>query len=149
MRRKSDLNNLNQRQSEVTTTLARQNWTYVLANEGGSDADDGNHGGTADTDAAGQTMTKYRPQTAEPALYKVILLNDDFTPMDFVVLILKKFFRHSDPEANRIMLEVHNQGAGVAGIYPFEMAETKVFQVNEFSRSQRHPLKCIMEKQDA
>lgn len=96
----------------------------------------------------GQTITKPKPKVKRPALYKVILLNDDFTPQDFVVAILRRFFLKSDPEANRIMLEVHNQGAGLAGVYPFEVAETKVYQVNEFSRTHRHPLKCIMEKED-
>jgi ATP-dependent Clp protease adaptor protein ClpS len=96
----------------------------------------------------GQTLTQNRPQTKRPALYKVILLNDDFTPMDFVILILRRFFHKTEPEANRIMLEVHNQGAGLAGIFPFEVAETKVYQVSEFSRTHEHPLKCIMEKED-
>jgi len=101
---------------------------------------------TADT--AGQILTEHRPKTSKPSLYRVILLNDDYTPMDFVILILKKFFRKNDADATKIMLEVHNQGAGLAGIYPFEVAETKVYQVNEFSRAHRHPLKCIMEKED-
>ncbi len=96
----------------------------------------------------GRTITQERPQTKRPALYKVILLNDDFTPMDFVILVLRRFFHKSDQEATRIMLEVHNQGAGVAGVYPFEVAETKVYQVNEFSRTQQRPLKCIMEKEE-
>lgn len=92
-------------------------------------------------------ITKYKPRTEKPPLYKVILLNDDFTPMDFVILILKKFFMKSDVEATRIMMQVHNDGAGLAGIYTFEVAETKVYSVNEFSRRQKHPLKCIMEKE--
>ena len=99
-------------------------------------------------EAEGRTITEERPQTKRPSLYKVILLNDDFTPMDFVILVLRRFFHKSDPEASRIMLEVHNQGAGIAGVFPFEVAETKVYQVNEFSRTHRHPLKCIMEKEE-
>ena len=95
----------------------------------------------------GQVATKVKPKTERPSLYKVILLNDDFTPMDFVILILKKFFLKTDPEAQRIMLAVHNEGAGLAGIYTFEVAETKVYGVNEFSRRHKHPLKCIMEKE--
>ena len=130
-------------QEQRIQTYVQGGWNPVA---GTNDSPGGGDG--VDTDAAGQTMTKYRPQTARPSLYKVILLNDDFTPMDFVILILKKFFRHNDTDANRIMLEVHNQGAGVAGIYPFEVAETKVFQVNDFSRNHQRPLKCIMEKEE-
>lgn len=95
----------------------------------------------------GQTITQTRPTTKKPSLYKVILLNDDYTPMDFVILILRRFFHKGEPDATRIMLEVHNQGAGIAGVFPYEVAETKVYQVNEFSRTNRHPLKCIMEKE--
>ncbi|HMN68885.1 MAG TPA: ATP-dependent Clp protease adapter ClpS [Bdellovibrionales bacterium] len=94
-----------------------------------------------------QVITKYKPKTEKPPLYRVILLNDDFTPMDFVILVLKKFFMKSDAEAGRIMLAVHNEGAGLAGIYTFEVAETKVYAVNEFSRRHKHPLKCTMEKE--
>lgn len=92
-------------------------------------------------------ITKTRPKTERPPLYRVLLLNDDFTPMDFVILILKKFFTKSDGEAAKIMMQVHNEGAGLAGIYTFEVAETKVYSVNEFSRRHKHPLKCTMEKE--
>ncbi len=92
-------------------------------------------------------VTKYKPKTEKPPLYKVILLNDDFTPMDFVILVLKKFFMKSDGEANKVMLQVHHEGAGLAGVFTFEVAETKVYTVNEFSRRNKHPLKCIMEKE--
>jgi ATP-dependent Clp protease adaptor protein ClpS len=91
-------------------------------------------------------VTDYKPRTAKPPLYRVILLNDDFTPMEFVIAVLKKFFMKSDAEASRIMLQIHNDGAGLAGIFTFEVAETKVYLVSEFSRRQKHPLKCIMEK---
>ena len=102
---------------------------------------------TRQPDGDDLVITKYRPATAKPPLYKVLLLNDDFTPMEFVILILKKFFMKSDAEANRIMMQVHNEGAGLAGIYTFEVAETKVYSVNEFSRRHKHPLKCSMEKE--
>lgn len=92
-------------------------------------------------------ITKYKPKSEKPPLYKVVLLNDDFTPMEFVILILKKFFMRTDSEATRIMMQVHSEGAGLAGIYTFELAETKVYSVNEFSRRHKHPLKCIMEKE--
>ncbi len=95
----------------------------------------------------GKTLTRPKPTIKRPSLYKVLLLNDDFTPMDFVVLILRRFFHKSEPDANQIMLDVHNNGSGLAGIYTFEQAETKVYQVNEFARTHRHPLKCVMERE--
>lgn len=97
---------------------------------------------TGDPDTGTSTL----PRTARPSLYKVILLNDDFSPMEFVVAVLKKFFGKTDGEAQRIMLQVHQDGAAVAGIYTFEVAETKVYLVNEYSRQHKFPLKCIMEK---
>jgi ATP-dependent Clp protease adaptor protein ClpS len=99
------------------------------------------------SDGDTSVVTRSKPKTDTPALYKVILLNDDFTPMDFVILVLKKFFMKSDAESTKIMMQVHNEGAGLAGIYTYEVAETKVYAVNEFSRRQKHPLKCIMEKE--
>jgi len=79
-------------------------------------------------------------------LYQVVLLNDDFTPMDFVVEILRRFFQKSGAEATRIMLAVHHEGRGVCGIYPMEIAESKVALVRQNSRKHGHPLQCIMEK---
>jgi len=95
----------------------------------------------------GLVITKPKVEAKRPSLYRVLLLNDDFTPMDFVILVLKKYFMKSDAEAERIMLQVHREGAGLAGIYTFEMAETKVYSVNELSRRHKHPLKCTMEKE--
>lgn len=85
------------------------------------------------------------PKVETPRLYKVLLLNDDFTPMDFVVLVLKKFFSKSEQDATRIMLDVHHQGTGVAGIFALETAEMKVMQVNQFARQSQHPLKSTLE----
>lgn len=85
------------------------------------------------------------PKVDTPRLYKVLLLNDDFTPMDFVVLVLKKFFGKNEQDATRIMLEVHQQGTGVAGVYSLETAEMKVMQVNQFARQSQHPLKSTLE----
>jgi len=82
-----------------------------------------------------------------PSLYKVILLNDDFTPMEFVVEVLQRFFGKDRETATRIMLQVHHQGRGVCGVYPFDIAETKVNQVMEYARSNEHPLQCTMEKE--
>jgi ATP-dependent Clp protease adaptor protein ClpS len=109
--------------------------------------DDKNRNLDQDADGDQLVITKYKPRTEKPPLYKVLLLNDDFSPMDFVILILKKFFTKTDSEATRIMMQVHNDGAGLAGVYTFEVAETKVYSVNEFSRRHKHPLKCIMEKE--
>jgi ATP-dependent Clp protease adaptor protein ClpS len=75
----------------------------------------------------------------------VLLLNDDFTPMDFVILVLQKFFKKGPLEAEKVMLEVHHRGAGVAGVYSKEVAEMKVHQVDQFAKSHQHPLKCVME----
>ena len=82
----------------------------------------------------------------EPSFYKVLLFNDDFTPMDFVTHILKKLYNKSHEEAQKIMLEVHQSGQGVAGVFHFEVAETKVFLTNNLSKQNKYPLKCSMEK---
>jgi ATP-dependent Clp protease adaptor protein ClpS len=92
-------------------------------------------------------VLKTRPQTKKPSMYKVLLLNDDYTPMEFVVLVLERFFQKTYEAATQIMLEVHNSGLGLCGIYTHEIAETKVNQVLDFARSQQHPLQCTMEKE--
>ncbi|MGH7949774.1 MAG: ATP-dependent Clp protease adapter ClpS [Candidatus Binataceae bacterium] len=94
------------------------------------------------------TERRTRPQTKtrKPPMYKVILLNDDYTPMEFVVEILKAVFHKPHAEATRIMLHVHQNGMGVAGVYPFEIAETKVRAVEELAKEALYPLKCVMEK---
>ena len=90
--------------------------------------------------------TRTRAKTKEPALYKVLMLNDDYTPMEFVVLCLQRFFRMSMEEATRVMLHVHQKGVGVCGTFTYEVAETKVTQVMDFAREQQHPLQCTLEK---
>ena len=90
---------------------------------------------------------KPKPKTKKPSLYKVYLLNDDYTPMEFVVQILESFFNKSHEEATRIMLHVHRRGAGLCGVYTFEVAETKVAQVLAAARQAQHPLQCTMEKE--
>ncbi|MCB0413891.1 MAG: ATP-dependent Clp protease adapter ClpS [Bdellovibrionales bacterium] len=92
-------------------------------------------------------LEKTKTKTKKPSLYKVILLNDDYTPMDFVILVLMKFFKKSEQEATQIMLNVHQKGSGLAGVFPFEVAETKVYQVNGLAKNQKYPLKCILEKE--
>jgi ATP-dependent Clp protease adaptor protein ClpS len=91
-------------------------------------------------------ISKPKSETKTPSLYRVIIMNDDYTPMDFVIHVLQKFFNKDIPEATRIMLEVHQQGAGICGIFTYEIAETKVYQVNQYARQNHHPLKCTMEK---
>ena len=90
---------------------------------------------------------KTRPRTKRPSLYKVLLLNDDYTPMEFVVYILERFFNLNHDRAYDIMLQVHTKGVAVVGVYPFEVAETKVTQVMDCARSNQHPLQCTMEKE--
>ncbi len=90
--------------------------------------------------------TKTRSKTQKPAMYKVLLLNDDYTPMEFVVEVLERFFSKQGDEAVRIMLHVHQKGVGVCGIYTYEIAETKVTQVVDYARENQHPLQCTLEK---
>jgi len=94
----------------------------------------------------GLALQEAKPRLKRPPLYKVILINDDYTPMDFVVHIIETFFGLDRETATRIMLEVHTRGKGVCGIYTHEIAETKVSQVNNYSRENQHPLLCTMEK---
>ena len=103
-------------------------------------SDDGKTGsGTA-------VVTKTRPKTKRPNLYRVLLLNDDYTPMEFVVHVIMRFFQKSQDDATRIMLHVHNHGVGECGVFTYEVAETKVTQVMDFARKHQHPLQCVMEK---
>ena len=91
-------------------------------------------------------ITKTKPQTKRPSLYRVLLLNDDYTPMEFVVHVLERFFNKDQEAAHRIMMHVHQHGIGECGVYTYEVAETKVTQVMDFARKHQHPLQCVMEK---
>lgn len=91
-------------------------------------------------------LTRTKPETKKPSMYKVLLLNDDYTPMEFVVLVLQRFFRMDMEEATRVMLHVHQRGVGVCGVFSYEVAETKVSQVIDFARQNQHPLQCTLEK---
>ena len=102
---------------------------------------------TGDTEGTG-IATETRVKTKKPSMYRVLLLNDDYTPMEFVVFILEQFFNKSPEQATRIMLHVHQKGVGVCGVYTFEVAETKVAQVMDLARRNEHPLQCTMEKED-
>ncbi len=101
------------------------------------DTDDGDMIGLA-------TRTRARPK--KPSMFKVLMLNDDYTPMEFVVMVLKRFFHMDLEQATRVMLHVHQRGVGVCGIFPYEIAETKVNQVMDFARQNQHPLQCTLEK---
>jgi ATP-dependent Clp protease adaptor protein ClpS len=94
------------------------------------------------------TVTQTRVRTKKPSLYRVLLLNDDYTPMEFVVHILERYFNRSPEQATRIMLHVHQKGVGLCGVYTFEVAETKVSQVLDLAKRHEHPLQCVMEKED-
>jgi ATP-dependent Clp protease adaptor protein ClpS len=91
-------------------------------------------------------ITKTKPKTKRPNLYRVLILNDDYTPMEFVVHVLERFFGKDHEAATRIMLHVHHHGIGECGVYTYEVAETKVTQVMDFARKHQHPLQCVMEK---
>jgi ATP-dependent Clp protease adaptor protein ClpS len=93
------------------------------------------------------TVVKTRPKTKKPSMYRVLLLNDDYTPMEFVVHVLERFFNKSREAATEIMLHVHHRGVGVCGVYTYEVAETKVTQTIDFARRHQHPLQCTMEKE--
>ncbi len=97
-------------------------------------------------DAGTSIVTKTRPKTKRPSLYRVLILNDDYTPMEFVVHVLERFFQKGREEATQIMLHVHQNGVGECGTFTYEVAETKVTQVMDFARKHQHPLQCVMEK---
>jgi ATP-dependent Clp protease adaptor protein ClpS len=119
--------------------------------------DDNNHNDKparldSDENADGQDhnqtglLIKTKPKTKKPSMYKVLLLNDDYTPMEFVVHILEKFFNKTRQEATDVMLHVHRRGVGLCGVYTYEVAETKVTQVMDFARANEQPLQCTLER---
>ena len=110
---------------------------------GGDNWDDEERDGGADGRVGTQTVTR----TKKPSLYRVLLLNDDYTPMEFVVYVLERFFQKNQEEATTIMLHVHQNGVGVCGVFTYEVAETKVAQVLDLARRHEHPLQCTMEKE--
>lgn len=105
-----------------------------------------NTGGSQGTGLAEHLDTKTKVK--RPSFYSVVILNDDFTPMDFVVHVLMKFFKYTEPEAQKIMLQVHQKGSAIAGVYTLEVAETKVYVVNDYAKKNKHPLKSTLEKHD-
>ena len=109
--------------------------------------DDNEGGGDSEPPGTGLGLaTRTRTRTKQPTPYRVLLLNDDYTPMEFVVLVLQRFFRMNMEEATRVMLHVHQKGVGVCGVFSYEVAETKVSQVIDFARENQHPLQCTLEK---
>jgi ATP-dependent Clp protease adaptor protein ClpS len=116
-----------------------------IALDDGPARDDGRRWRFHDGDHVGlATRTRARPK--KPSMFKVLMLNDDYTPMEFVVMVLKRFFHMDLEQATRVMLHVHQRGVGVCGIFPYEIAETKVNQVMDFARQNQHPLQCTLEK---
>jgi len=108
----------------------------------GDDKDEDEDGGSQ-IGIATKTLTKPK----KPSQYKVLMLNDDYTPMEFVVLVLKRFFSMDLEQATRVMLHVHQRGVGICGVFPYEIAETKVNQVMDFAKQNQHPLQCTIEKE--
>ncbi|MBT4045566.1 MAG: ATP-dependent Clp protease adapter ClpS [Rhodospirillaceae bacterium] len=110
----------------------------------------GNRGGSLSGSGGGDggtgVATKTKPKTKKPSMYRVLLMNDDYTPMEFVIHVLERYFNKDSQEATQIMLHVHQKGIGVCGIFPYEIAETKVMQVTDLARKNQHPLQCTMEK---
>jgi len=102
--------------------------------------------GNGPTGPGTSVITKTKPRTKRPSLYRVLILNDDYTPMEFVVHVLEKFFQKDVEAATKIMLHVHHHGIGECGVFTYEIAETKVTQVMDFARKHQHPLQCVMEK---
>lgn len=125
----------------ITTTKVTRLPIRAMAGKKGPGRDGG-----GDDNRTG-LATKTRPKTKKPSLYKVLLLNDDYTPMEFVIHVLEKYFSKGREDATRIMLHVHQKGVGICGVFPYEVAETKVTQVMDFSRQNSHPLQCTMEKE--
>ncbi|WND02562.1 ATP-dependent Clp protease adapter ClpS [Temperatibacter marinus] len=106
------------------------------------DNDDGNDG----NDGTG-VLTRPEAKTKKPSMYKVLMLNDDYTPMEFVIEVLQSFFRMTSEQATEVMLHVHHKGVGICGIFPLDIAETKVSQVMSYARQNQHPLQCTLEKE--
>jgi ATP-dependent Clp protease adaptor protein ClpS len=114
----------------------------VVAAKGGKKAPGDGQGSGSGT----AVITRTKTQTQRPSMYRVLLLNDDYTPMDFVIAVLCTYFHKNIDDANRIMWQVHNNGVGECGVYTYEVADTKVTQVMDHARKHQHPLQCVMEK---
>ena len=122
---------------DLAPGTARPPWPVRAASKSNGEGTGGS--GTA-------VVTKTKPRVKRPNMYRVLLLNDDYTPMEFVVHVLIRFFNKNQEDATRIMMHVHQNGVGECGVYTYEIAETKVTQVMDFARKHQHPLQCVMEK---
>ena len=118
----------------------------LIRKTGGGGPRPGGGEGNGEGDSGTAVVAEPKTITKTPPLYRVLLMNDDYTPMDFVIHVLQKFFNKDMQDATKIMLSVHQKGYGVCGTFTFEIAETKTYQVNQYARQSRHPLKCVMEK---
>jgi ATP-dependent Clp protease adaptor protein ClpS len=116
----------------------------VLRMQAGKGSDEGGRNGPGGPGTS--VITRVKPKAKRPSLYRVLILNDDYTPMEFVVHVLEKFFNKDAEAATQIMLHVHHHGIGECGVFTYEVAETKVTQVMDFARKHQHPLQCVMEK---
>jgi ATP-dependent Clp protease adaptor protein ClpS len=125
-------------------SLEWQNNDWRLNIRMAKEPSDGNGEG-GDTDSS--TLTKTRPKTKRPSMYKVLMLNDDYTPMEFVVHVLQQFFRMNVDQATNVMLMVHQKGVGICGVFPYDVAETKITQVTDYARKHQHPLQLTLEKE--
>ena len=101
---------------------------------------------TNDDDGNTGVIVETKPKTKKPSMYKVLMLNDDYTPMEFVVHVLERIFAMDQEQATQVMMHVHRRGVGICGVFPYEVAETKVTQVMDFARQHQHPLQCTLEK---
>jgi len=120
-----------------------------MKNAGDFDDDNGSDDQNNDNNSErGLGVLEAKPKLKRPSMYKVILMNDDFTPMDFVIEILVRFFRMTSEKATQVMLQIHTEGKGVCGVFTIDVAETKVNIVNEFSKANQHPLMCVSEPAD-
>jgi ATP-dependent Clp protease adaptor protein ClpS len=108
---------------------------------------DNNDGQGDNSEGRSSALTLTRTRTKKPSMYKVLMLNDDYTPMEFVVDVLQHIFQKNSEEATQIMLHVHQKGVGVCGVYTYEVAETKVTQTVDYARKNQHPLQCTLEKE--
>lgn len=124
-----------------------EKYIETVMDDGPDFEDPGRHDRDADEDKQTGLLLKPKPKTKKPSMYKVLLLNDDYTPMEFVVHILENFFNKNRQESNDIMLHVHRRGVGMCGVYTYEVAETKVTQVMDYARANEQPLQCTMEKE--
>jgi ATP-dependent Clp protease adaptor protein ClpS len=134
------------RATRVVPGMSRPVPAHIAVHGAGDDEKKRDEDGGRNNGPGTAVITKTKPQTKRPSLYRVLLLNDDYTPMEFVVHVLERFFNKDREAATRIMLHVHHHGIGECGVYTYEVAETKVTQVMDFARKHQHPLQCVMEK---